>query len=147
MGGHPPGGDHDGLAARAVEIGLFLLTGGFAAIVNLVSRFILTPYLGYGTSVVVAYLIGMVVAFCLFRAFVFGSSGNGTRMESFRFVVVNVLGLGLVWVLSITLSSLVLPRLGLVTHVEDIAHLIAVCVPAMTSYFGHSRYTFKSKIP
>lgn len=138
------GGNQGGSRARTLEIGLFLLTGGFAALVNIVSRYILTPQLGYGTSVVVAYLIGMVIAFCLFRSFVFGRSGHGAKKETYRFVVVNVVALVVVWALSTFLAGVLLPRLGVTSYAEDIGHMIAVCVPAITSYLGHSRYTFKA---
>lgn len=133
----------EGRFARLAEIALFLMSGGFAALVNIVSRFLLTPSLGFELSVVVAYMIGMVVAYVLFRVVVFGKSGRGVGQESYRFVVVNIVALASVWVVSVVLARVVFPAIGFTSYAEDVAHIIAVCVPAITSYIGHSRYTFR----
>jgi putative flippase GtrA len=121
----------------------FLAAGGFAALVNLVSRYLLTPLIGFEVSVVVAYLLGMVVAFILFRTLVFGRSGASVATETYRFVIVNLVALTLVWAISVTLADLVFPAIGLRWHGEDIAHFVGTCVPAISSYIGHSVYTFK----
>ena len=123
----------------------FLGAGGFAAVINLVSRYLLTPVLGFECSIVVAYLIGMVVAFILFRTLVFGRSGASIAAESYRFVIVNVVALMLVWAISVTLVDVVFPAIGFRWHAEDIAHFIGTCIPAISSYIGHSYYTFRKK--
>jgi putative flippase GtrA len=66
----------------------FLAAGGFAALVNLVSRNLLTPVIGFKISNVAAYLLGIVVAFVLFRTFVFGQSGKALSEETYWFVIV-----------------------------------------------------------
>lgn len=121
---------------------LFLLTGGFAASVNLVARYLLTPAIGFGTSVVVAYMFGMVVAYVLFRAVVFGRSGRSVASESYRFVIVNVVALCLVWLISISLDRIIFPFIGFTWHARDFAHLIGVLAPAVSSYIGHRSFTF-----
>jgi putative flippase GtrA len=121
----------------------FLAAGGSAALVNLVSRYLLTPVVGFELSIVIAYLFGMVVAFTLFRALVFGRSGASVATETYRFVIVNLIALTLVWIISVTLADVVFPATGLRWHAEDIAHFIGTCVPAISSYIGHSLYTFR----
>ena len=121
----------------------FLLTGGFAALVNIVCRFLFTPIIGFELSVIVAYVIGMVVAYILFRTLVFGKSDRSVASESYRFVVVNIVALTLVWLVSVGLARGLFPAIGFTWFAEDIAHLIGVCVPAISSYIGHSKYTFK----
>jgi putative flippase GtrA len=123
----------------------FLAAGGFAALLNLVSRYLLTPVVGFELSIVIAYLLGMVVAFTLFRAFVFGHSGASITAESYRFVIVNLVALALVWAISVTLADVVFPAIGLRWHGEDIAHFIGTCLPAISSYIGHSSYTFRKR--
>lgn len=125
------------------EIVLFLLTGGLAALVNLVSRYLLNPFIGFVPAVVVAYMIGMVVAYLLFRAVVFGKSGRSVSQETVRFILVNIAAMAAVTAVTVVLARVVFPLIGFVSHAEDVAHLIGVCVPALTSYIGHSRYTFK----
>jgi putative flippase GtrA len=124
----------------------FLATGGFAAAVNVTSRFVLNPILGFETAVLSAYLIGMVTAYLLFRAFVFGRSGRSISSEVYRFTLVNLGALAIVWLVSVALARAVFPAIGLVWHAQDIAHLIGVSIPAITSYFGHLLYTFR-KMP
>ena len=67
--------------AKWLEIVLFLLTGGVAALVNVVSRFLLNPFLGFVPAVVVAYMIGMLVAYVLFRAVAVGPGRHTIRFE------------------------------------------------------------------
>ena len=122
----------------------FLATGGFAALVNLVSRYLLTPLVGFEFSIVVAYLLGMVVAFTLFRTLVFGRSGTSIVAESYRFVIVNIIALALVWIISVALAGVIFPAIDFRWHPEDVAHFIGTCVPAVTSFIGHSLYTFRS---
>jgi putative flippase GtrA len=131
-------------ASSVRKVFTFLLTGGIAALVNVVSRFLLTPVTGFEASVVLAYLLGMVTAFTLFRIYVFGPSSRSIGSESYRFVVVNLGALALVFAISTCLARLVFPAIGFTWHAEDIAHLIGVAFPALTSYVGHSRYTFRS---
>jgi putative flippase GtrA len=134
-----------GAGHSALRFIRFLAAGGFAAFVNLASRYLLTPVIGFKLSIVAAYLLGMLVAFILFRTLVFGRSGATIAVESYRFVIVNMVALTLVWGISVTLVSLVFPAIRLSWHAEDIAHFIGVSVPAITSYIGHSMYTFRMK--
>lgn len=120
----------------------FLLLGGLAAGVNLVSRYLLTPALGFEMAVAVAYVIGMAVAYLLFRAFVFGASGRSVRSEVWRFTLVNIVALALVWAISVGLARVVFPAVAFTWHAEDLAHLIGVLSPALSSWIGHKRYTF-----
>jgi len=53
--------------------------------------------------------------------------------------------LGFVWVISVGLARVVFPAIGMTWHADDIAHLIGVLAPAVTSYVGHRFYTFARK--
>ena len=120
----------------------FLFTGGIAAFANITIRYLFTPILGFEISVLGAYLIGMVIAYVLFRSYVFGRSGRSVTSESYRFVAVNIIALGLVWGVSVGLARVLFPAIGWTWHAEDLAHLIGVGVPVISSYVGHSKYTF-----
>lgn len=122
----------------------FLVTGGISALVNLASRYVLNFFLPFSWSVILAYIIGMFTAYNLFRIFVFAPSGRRMRSEAWRFVLVNIVSLGIVWAVSMILNYTVLPKLGLVWHREDIAHLIGVFSPAVPSYVGHKFFSFKT---
>ena len=122
----------------------FLALGGIAAGTNLVARWILQPFVGFEIAVAGAYVCGMIVAYCLFRAFVFGASGRSVASEAWRFTVVNLVSMGLVWLISVGLARHAFPALAFTWHADDIAHFIGVLSPAITSWIGHKRYTFRA---
>jgi putative flippase GtrA len=123
----------------------FLVTGGIAALVNLLSRYALNHVMSFEAAVVAAYLLGMATAYLLARRFVFDASGRSVASEVRRFVLVNLVALGFVWVISVGLARVVFPAIGMTWHADDIAHLIGVLAPAVTSYVGHRFYTFARK--
>ena len=122
----------------------FLALGGVAAGVNLVARWVLQPLLDFELAVAAAYVCGMIVAYNLFRVFVFGASGRSVASEAWRFTLVNLVSLVLVWLISVGLARYVFPALRFTWRADDIAHFIGVLSPALTSWIGHKRYTFKS---
>ena len=60
----------------------FLVTGGIAALVNFGSRIVLNHWMPFPVAVVVAYLLGMVTAFVLARAFVFAGSTQSVQRSA-----------------------------------------------------------------
>lgn len=120
----------------------FLSTGGFAALINLGSRYALNRALSFEASVAIAYLIGMLTAYVLARQFVFQPSGRSVMSELKRFAIVNVFSLALVWIISVGLARGLFPAMGVTFHPEDLAHFIGVAAPAAASYFAHRAYTF-----
>jgi putative flippase GtrA len=130
------------LSTTMSEFLKFLITGGFAAGVNLVSRYVLNFWMPFEVAVVPAFLLAMTTAYVLARLFVFGASGRSIGSEFKRFTIVNLIALILVWGISVGLARLVFPSIAFTWHAEDFAHLIGVMAPAVTSYFGHRTYTF-----
>lgn len=120
----------------------FLMTGGIAALVNLGSRFVLDLWLSFEVAVILAYLIGMLTAYLLARRFVFAASERSAGSEFSRFALVNAVAMALVFTISTGLARVVFPALSFTWHADDIAHLIGISVPAVTSYIGHRWFTF-----
>jgi putative flippase GtrA len=123
----------------------FLVTGGVAAAVNLVSRYFLNLFTSFGVAVVIAYLIGMTVAYILARLFVFERSGRSAFSEFRRFTIVNLFALFFVWAISVGLARIVFPAIHFNWHAEDVAHFIGVLAPAVTSFLGHRYYSFRQE--
>ncbi len=121
----------------------FLLVGGFAAGVNFLSRIGLSRFMDYGWAVFWAYLVGMLTAYLLSRFAVFEPSGKHPAREMAWFVFVNLLALVQVWAISVGLAEYAFPAVGFTWHPEEVAHLIGLSVPAVTSYFGHKYLTFR----
>ena len=112
----------------------FLVAGGIAALANIVSRMLFSRFIDLAPAVVLAYCVGMLVAFVLMRSHVFPKSDAPLARQVAVFVGVNLAA-----VLQTLVVTLVLAR----WFPETIAHVVGVCVPVVTSYFGHRMYTFR----
>jgi len=121
----------------------FAITGGIAALVNLGARWLLNLIMGFELAVAVAYLFGMLAAYVLARRFVFDASGRSVRSELYRFTLVNLVALAQVWLVSVGLAEWLFPAIDFQWHAYDIAHLIGVASPIVTSYLGHRYYSFR----
>lgn len=121
---------------------VFLVTGGLAACVNFGSRIVYNRWFDFSTSVVIAYLTGMITAFLLARAFVFTSGSQPVHRSAFFFVLVNGVAVIQTWALSMALYYL-LPLAGVTRFVPEIAHAAGVAMPVFTSYLGHKKFSFR----
>ena len=121
---------------------LFLVAGGLAALVNILSRIAFNWIMPYEVAIVVAYLCGMTAAYLLNKRFVFEASGRSVTSEYMRFALVNLLAVAQVWIVSVGLARLVFPAIGFTWHAETVAHVIGVIVPVFTSYLGHRHFSF-----
>lgn len=131
-----------GLTPERQRFVLFVLAGGTAALVNILSRVALNWIMPYEVAIVVAYLCGMTTAYLLNKYFVFESSGRAVASEYMRFALVNLGAIVQVWVVSVGLARLVFPAIGFAWHAETVAHVIGVVVPVFTSYLGHKHFSF-----
>jgi len=122
---------------------MFLITGGAAALVNFSTRIYYNQWLSFSSSVVFAYLTGMITAFLLAKFFVFKDSTQSTRRSLGFFVLVNAIAIIQTWLISMALAYYVLPYFNIKMYLSEIAHAIGVAVPVFTSYLGHKRWSFK----
>jgi putative flippase GtrA len=122
---------------------LFLITGGTAAVVNFGSRIVYNLWLDYSTSILIAYLTGMVTAFVLARMFVFTDSSHSVRRSAVYFSLVNVVAVAQTWAISMVLANYALPGMGVSRFVPEIAHAVGVAFPVFTSYLGHKHWSFR----
>lgn len=129
------------------EFGRFLVTGGIAAGANVASRWLFNLVMAFEAAVVVAYLVGMTTAYVLSRIFVFKTSGRSVGDEFLRFAIVNVVALVQVWLVSVGLARYGFPAIGFTWHADDIAHMIGVVIPVVTSYLGHRHFSFAARQP
>lgn len=121
----------------------FLVAGGIAAAANIVSRIIFSRYFWLEVAVVLAYLVGMVVAFVLMRSRVFPPTDKPVTRQIVVFSVVNLLAIVQTLVVTLVLARWFLPSMGVTIFVEEIAHVVGVCVPIFTSFIGHKYFSFR----
>jgi putative flippase GtrA len=90
-----------------------------------------------------AHFIGMCVAFTLDKLFVFKESDHGTSWQAMMFVFVNLIGVLQTYLVSIAFAEWLFPHWGFSWYAREIAHLIGISVPTITSYIGHKYLTFR----
>lgn len=122
---------------------LFVLTGGAAALVNVLSRMGFSLLLRFELAVLAAYAVGMITAYVLARRFVFVRSRQSVQRSFAAFALVNLVAVLQTWLVSIGLRQLLLPVLGVTALVDLIAHGCGVIVPVFTSFLGHKHVSFR----
>lgn len=125
------------------EFAQFLLVGGVAALVNFIARILINQFVSFAVAVVLAYLVGMLTAFVLSKVYVFEQSGRHHLHELRDFTIVNLFAVVQVWGISVGLAEYVFPAIGYRFYAPEVAHLIGLSVPAVTSYFGHKHFSFR----
>ncbi|WP_104082416.1 GtrA family protein [Cryobacterium sp. Y11] len=92
-------------------------------------------YLGYLLSLALSYVVGITLAFVLYRRFVFVVRGH-VRRDLARFVSV--------YLVAIAINTAALPLLVEVALVPPlIAQLIILAVTTLLSFFGHKKFSFR----
>jgi putative flippase GtrA len=129
------------LASR--EVIRFLLAGGFAAAANIGSRMIFSLYMSFELSIILAYCVGLSVAFTLMHRFVFERSERSLNTQLLRFIAVNLAALVQIFIISWGLNLLFMQLTDNDLLSETAAHTIGVLVPAFTSYLAHKYFTFR----
>lgn len=130
-------------SASSRQFLLFVLTGGAAALVNVLSRIGFSLLLRFELAVLAAYAVGMVTAYVLARRFVFTRSRQSVRRSFAAFALVNLVAVLQTWLVSIGLRHLLLPVIGVTALVDLIAHSCGVIVPVFTSFLGHKHVSFR----
>jgi putative flippase GtrA len=120
----------------------FILVGGFAAGVNLVSRILLSSFFSYTTAIILAYLIGMLTAYLLCKFLVFNAKLSSTPHQIGYFIVINGVALIQTILVSILFAHYLLRGIPDLALRETIAHFIGLSIPLFTSYIGHKFITF-----
>lgn len=129
--------------ASREQFARFLLAGGIAAAVNILTRYALTPLVGYRWSIVIAFGAGLTTGWMLFRRWVFGPSEGSRAAEYARYTMVNLAALAQVWLISVFLAEYAFPWVGFTWHSETIAHVIGVLSPIATSFVAHRKFSFR----
>lgn len=128
---------------KSKEFVSFLFTGGIAACVNFASRIVYNYWVDFSIAIVLAYVTGMITAFCLAKLFVFKKSQQPLHHSVIYFVLVNLVAVLQTWAISMALAYYILPAFGIVHYITEIAHGVGVIVPVFTSYLGHKHLSFR----
>jgi putative flippase GtrA len=130
----------------------FLVFSGLAAGVNLAVGYLFYAVLDlhegwqYGLAVALGFLSGMGVSFVLNRRFTFEPSGRLTRSEAIDFFAVSVGGLAITTALAQLFRS-GLHAIDAALPPEMLAHIGAVGLTAIYSFFAHKHVSFRRGRP
>jgi len=125
------------------QFGRFILCGSTAALLHWLSRILFNSVVNYKTAIVLAYLVGLGVAFYLNKRFVFPGSERTVRTEAAYFVAANVVAFPFVWVVAVVLGEQLLPHWFAPQIALAIGHAIAICIPVFVNFLIHKFYTFR----
>ena len=125
------------------RFGIFVAVGIVAAAGSLVSRGLLSGIVPFEIAVVIAQIVGVVIAFSLNRVLVFTSFAGSLAGAFRRFFVVNIFSLGIVTAISALFYRTALPLAGWTFYPDYTAHFIGLGVATLPSYFGHRLYSFR----
>lgn len=121
----------------------FLAVGGTAALLHWLARFAFDAVLGFGVAVVLAYAVGMIVAFVLNRFFVFPRSVRPVREEMAIFTLVSIASFPLVLAISFLFGIYLLPQFLPLEIAKAIGHGAGVLSPVLVNFVAHKWITFK----
>lgn len=122
----------------------FLAVGGVGALAHWLARFAFEAFMGFGAAVVLAFMVGLTVAFVLNRFFVFPRSARPVRDEMIIFTIVNAASFPVVVGISFFLGTFVLPKFLSLEIAKALGHGVGVLSPVFVNFVAHKLITFKS---
>lgn len=131
------------MAAVTGEAARFLVCGGFAAFVNWAARIGLSTVMPFEPAVALAYGIGMVVGFVLYRTVVWRGRKTSLADQIIGFISVNAVSAIVVFAVSVGTRWLLERLLGAGWIVDAGAHGFAIAVGAVANFIGHRTVTFR----
>ena len=120
----------------------FLVAGGLAALANFVSRIVVQPLVGFNVALVIAFFVGLSVAFVLNRAFVFPASGKPLRQEMSWFLIFNLIAFPIIVGGAVLLRDYVFGHVLPADLAEAAAHGVAIMIPVVFNFAAHQLVTF-----
>lgn len=124
----------------------FLLAGGFAAGINLLARIPLNAVMPFALAVIFASIIGMVVGFFTYRAFVFKGSERHIALQLRDFIMVNIGGTAVTAIVAVAARDYIFAPLDGGQVGLALAHALGILAGAAANYMGHARITFRDAV-
>lgn len=121
----------------------FIFTGGIAALVNIITRFIFSFFLNFTLSILFSYLIAMLLAYYLARSFVFKKSKKPIFSSLAVFSLINLFAVCQTLFISLITREYLSGKVLNIQYVYFISHTIGVVTPVFTSFIGHKYFSFK----
>jgi len=122
----------------------FSLLSGLAALMNIVSRIILSRFLTFQIAVTSAYVLGMILNFFLNKKFTFPDGPRKAAAELRTFSCIALFGLLLTNLLSAGCLALYSALISASEQaLETLAHISAVALVGIYSFLGHKYISYR----
>jgi putative flippase GtrA len=121
----------------------FLGGGGVALVCHWLSRFAFNAFVDYAWAIVLAYLVGVAVAFVLNKIYVFPHSNRSLKFEMFFFLLVNTAAFPVVWAVAYVFGEWVLAKYIDRPLALALAHGFAITLPVFVNFALHKLLTFR----
>tara|TARA_B100001123_G_scaffold372035_1_gene435679 strand:+ start:32251 stop:32724 length:474 start_codon:yes stop_codon:yes gene_type:complete len=124
----------------------FVFAGGLGAFSNWSTRLFIRNLVGldFLESTLIAYVVGLIVAFFLYRKYVFPYSYLTFKTQSIRFLIINLSFLP-VMVFLLSFFTGIFLSLGLTSFSEPLAHAFSLGLPALVTFFLYKFIAFVGK--
>lgn len=120
----------------------FLFVGGLASILHWGSRIYFNNFFSYEYSLLLAYFVGIAVAYILNARFVFSSNSQQKVREIVNFAGFNLLMLPIVFSVSYMLSEWLFLGYLDIDSSRKLAHAMGVLAPVFVNFTYHKFVTF-----
>jgi putative flippase GtrA len=127
----------------SAQFARFLLAGGVALLCHWLSRFAFNAFVSYGWAIVLAYVVGMLVAFVLNKIYVFPYSERSLNFEASVFFLVNIAWFPFVWIIAYALGEWVLADRVPRELALALSHGFAITLPVFVNFALHKFITFR----
>jgi putative flippase GtrA len=125
------------------EFSRFLFAGCIAAAINFLSRIFFNFWFDFSTSISLAYIIAMLVAFYLKKHFVFPIGKQPIFNSIGFFILVNLIAFLQTFAISMVFLLYILPYFNIAKMTHEISHAVGILATVMTSYIGHKKFSFR----
>lgn len=121
----------------------FLICGFIAASINWTARLLLNDffYINLIFSIAIAHILGMIIAFNLFKTVVFNSKKDITS-SLLSFVFVNGLSLIIIYIMTVLFIYIFSLFNSDVLFIKGISHGLAICITSISSFLLHKKFTY-----
>ena len=122
---------------------LFIITGGTSAIINILSRIVLSNFFRFEIAILISYGIGMITAFVLAKRYVFLNTKKSIKKSFPAFALVNLISVLQTFFVSILIKKWLVIFFDNLSFIELISHSCGLGILVFTSFYGHKYITFK----
>ena len=122
----------------------FLLVGVVAAFLHWWARILLSSFLTFSWAVIVAYGIGMIIAFLLNSYYVFPASVKPLPKQARDFFAINLAFFPAVWITSLQLNEILI-RYGVKNYTQELSHALAITLPVLATFLFYKFIAFREK--